>query len=145
MWWRIQLVEEGPSAVAQWQGVDRWGGRCRRRSSSSSSGNCAWWRERQSLAESCPSSLLPEVAFSLSFNVLFVCVYSLNPLSLLSLLLSPSSRSKSKMIQYKKNQLFCIYMYLCMYIYIKIYTHIYMYILKRGQKKRKRWWGEKEG
>lgn len=145
MWWRIQLVEEGPSTVAQWQGADRWGGRCRRRNSSSSSGNCAWWWERQSLAESCPSSLLPEVAFSLSFNVLFVCVYSFNPLSLLSLFLSPSSRSKSKMIQYKKNK-YSVSIYICMYVCIFIwkYTHTYTCIYIKEDKRKGKGGGEKK-
>lgn len=128
-------------------GADGWGGgRCRRTSSSSSGGgNSAWCRERQSWAEARPSSLLPEVAFSLSFNVLFVCVCSWNPLSLLRLLLSPSSRSKSKMIRYKKNQtnhLGYICMHGCIFIgkYTRTDTCIYV---KKGAKEKEKVVGRK--
>lgn len=136
-------MEEGPSVVAQWQGADRWGGRCRRRNSSSSSSNHAWRQERQSLAESCPSSLLPEVAFSLSLHVLFVCVYSFNPplppkftpFPFQQVKKQNETALKTKRIKTKHNYFLCIYiyiyMYACMYIFIKIYAHIYMYIHKK--------------
>lgn len=150
-------MEEGPSAVAQWQGADRWGGRCRRRNSSSSSSNHAWRQERQSLAESCPSSLLPEVAFSLSLHVLFVCVYSFNPplppkftpFPFQQVKKQNETALKTKRIKTEHNYFLCIYIYICMHvcIFLSKYTHIYtcIYIKKQGQKKQKRWWGEKEG